>query len=68
MGALALRIQGNTLTELALVSHPALGPDQPSATINRALVVGDTLWTVSSAGLQANALSTFHQVAWIPFT
>src|SRR5690606_38928783 len=68
MGALALRIQGNTLTELALVSHPALGHDQPSATINRALVVGDTLWTVSSAGLQANALSTFHQVAWIPFT
>ncbi|WP_326852067.1 beta-propeller domain-containing protein [Actinocrinis sp.] len=38
------------------------------APIERSLVIGSELWTVSAAGVMASDLSTLHQVAWIPFT
>jgi uncharacterized secreted protein with C-terminal beta-propeller domain len=59
--ALLLRVEDETITELATTSHPGGGQ------ITRSLVVGDTLWTVSDRGLQANALSSFTQTAWLPF-
>jgi hypothetical protein len=34
----------------------------------RALVIGDTLWTVSMQGLQANDLTTLERTAWLPNT
>lgn len=67
-GALALRVDGTTLTELDLLIQPTLGTNSYPHTINRVLVTDDTLWTLSHAGLQANALSTLNQIAWIPFT
>jgi hypothetical protein len=59
--ALLLRVEDGRITELATTSHPGGGQ------IVRSLVVGDTLWTVSNRGLQANALSTLAQTAWLPF-
>jgi uncharacterized secreted protein with C-terminal beta-propeller domain len=59
--ALLLRVEDETITELATISHPGLNQ------ITRSLVVGDTLWTVSGGGLQANALSSLAQTAWLPF-
>jgi hypothetical protein len=31
-------------------------------------VIGDTLWTVSRGGLQANDLATLRTTGWIPFS
>jgi hypothetical protein len=66
-GALVLRVDGGGFTELELISHPAAGGWEHSGQIRRALVVGDTLWTVSSLGLQANDLATLRTSTWIPF-
>jgi len=34
--------------------------------VQRSLVIGDILWTLSRAGLQANDLGTLAERAWIP--
>jgi len=66
-GALVLRVDDRAFTELALVTHPTSDEWGGSPPIRRSLVVGDVLWTVSGAGLQANDLSTLDQIAWLPF-
>jgi hypothetical protein len=50
------------------LSQPESGSAYGSAQIERSLVIGQTLWTVSAAGAMANDLTTIRQVAWIPFT
>ena len=67
-GALVLRVDGGGFTELGLVTHPTPAGWEHTGQIRRSLVIGDTLWTVSTAGLQANALSTLAPLAWIAFT
>jgi hypothetical protein len=63
-GALVLRVGDKGLTEVGTVRA------QKSAgwmgTIRRSLVIGDTLWTLSDAGLQASSLSTLDSLAWLP--
>jgi hypothetical protein len=66
-GAMVLRLDDAGFSELALITHPADNLRGHSAQIRRSLVIGDVLWTVSTAGLQANHLSTMETVAWIPF-
>ena len=66
-GALALRVGEASLTELATISHPAPNSWERSNEIRRSLVIGDTLWTVSDLGLQANALSTLEETGWVGF-
>ncbi|WP_305788423.1 beta-propeller domain-containing protein [Symbioplanes lichenis] len=56
-GALALRVTDQAVTEVGLVSRPG---------VRRSLVVGDVLWTVTDAGLQASALATLDELAWLP--
>jgi hypothetical protein len=65
-GALVLRVEAAGFTELDLVTHPVSGRWDGGGQIRRALVVADTLWTLSDLGLQANALSTLEEIAWIP--
>jgi hypothetical protein len=36
--------------------------------IRRSLVVGETLWTVSSAGALASDLGDLDEQAWVPFS
>jgi hypothetical protein len=70
-GALVLHIGDASITETGVVtqSHgtgdlrysPAVPP------VTRALVVDDTLWTVSGAGLQASNGDTLADMGWIPY-
>ncbi|MPZ28068.1 MAG: benzoate transporter [Micromonosporaceae bacterium] len=66
-GALVLRVEEEGFTALDVVTHPAPAGGEYSTEIRRSLVVGDTLWTISDLGLQANALSTLEETGWVPF-
>ncbi|WP_306204848.1 beta-propeller domain-containing protein [Actinoplanes sp. RD1] len=57
-GALALRVTDQGVTQVGMVSRPG---------VRRSLVVGDVLWTVTDAGLQASSLATLDEQAWIAF-
>lgn len=65
--ALVLRVEEAGLTELGSITQPPAPNWDYSGQIRRSLVIGETLWTVSDLGLQANALSTLDQTGWIPF-
>ncbi|GLW34711.1 beta-propeller domain-containing protein [Actinoplanes regularis] len=61
--ALALRVTDDIkltdrLTQPAVKGYPSM--------IQRSLVVGNTLWTLSDSGLQASELSTMNRLAWLP--
>jgi uncharacterized secreted protein with C-terminal beta-propeller domain len=58
--ALALRVTADHISRLGMIAHPG-------SQIRRSLVIGDTLWTMSDAGLRANALSDLKERAWIRF-
>jgi hypothetical protein len=66
-GALALSLLGRAFTALGTVRQPPVA-GSGSTQISRALVVGDTLWTVSDGGLQANEVHTLTRRAWLPFS
>ena len=63
-GALALRVTGDGLTKVGEISQPRHTEGyQPM--IQRTLVIGDVLWTVSDLGLQASSLSTLDSLAFL---
>ena len=62
-GALLLRVGETGLTRIGVVTHDAA--DVYTGTITRSLVIGETLWTYSNAGLKATDLTGSTQVAWI---
>lgn len=64
-GALVLRIAGTRIIRTGFISQPQSDPY--TSPIERSLVIGQTLWTVSAAGLQASDLTTLQQQAWLPF-
>jgi hypothetical protein len=59
---LVLRLSGGTLVRVGLLRQP----NPQGYPIERSLVIGTTLWTLSPAGLMASDLSTLHQQAWLP--
>jgi hypothetical protein len=59
-GMLVLAVHGATISEAGTVGAPA------NDYVMRSLVIGDTLWTVSMQGLQANDLTTLARTAWLP--
>jgi hypothetical protein len=66
-GALVLRISGMSLTRAGFISPPqSSGYD--SSSIERSLVIGQTLWTISPGGVLASDLTTLRQGAWLPFS
>ncbi len=65
-GALVLRLTGDEFTEVGTISHPDSNPHNPTM-VRRSLVVGDTLWTVSQAGVKADNATSLADEAWIPF-
>lgn len=70
-GVLVLGINGTSITEAGFISQPAWGNAGTVSgypPIDRSLVIGQTLWTLSDAGLMASSLTTLRQQAWIPFT
>jgi hypothetical protein len=69
-GALVLRIDDSGITETGFITQPdtatAAGyPGYPP--IERSLIIGHTLWTLSTAGAMATDLTTLRQQGWVPF-
>jgi uncharacterized secreted protein with C-terminal beta-propeller domain len=64
-GALVVRVDADRLHVLGMIHNPALLAGDSG--ISRALVVGNTLWTMSQDGLAVRDLSSLHQLGWIPF-
>ena len=69
-GALVLRIDDSGITETGFITQP----DTASTTgytgytpIERSLIIGQTLWTISTAGAMASDITTLRQQAWVPF-
>ncbi|MEV4110800.1 beta-propeller domain-containing protein [Nonomuraea sp. NPDC049695] len=60
-GALVLKIDDSGVSKLGMIKHPA-----NEAGIDRAMVIGDSIWTVSYDGVQVNDAATLAQQAWIP--
>ncbi|MFF4620013.1 beta-propeller domain-containing protein [Nonomuraea jabiensis] len=63
-GGLVLKIDDSGVTKLGMIKHP--GKDEYQAGIERALVIGDSIWTLSYDGIQVNDAATLAQQAWIP--
>jgi uncharacterized secreted protein with C-terminal beta-propeller domain len=69
-GAVALRVQdGGDLVKLGEIVHPGGdgGAFDWRAQIRRSLVVGDSVYTVSSKGIMKNSLDTLEKEAWLDF-
>jgi len=70
-GALVLGINGMSINEAGFITQPTGGNADTAygyPSIERSLVIGQALWTLSDAGLMASSLTTLRQQAWIPFT
>jgi uncharacterized secreted protein with C-terminal beta-propeller domain len=65
--ALVLRVGDDQLTVLGTIRNPALAQDGYESGIERTLVIGDDLWTMSTAGLQVSGLHSLDREAWVPF-
>jgi len=69
-GALVLRIGDSGITETGFITQPDTAtmtgyPGYPP--IERSLIIGQTLWTISAAGAMATDLTTLRQQGWIPY-
>jgi hypothetical protein len=50
------------------IRNPAISSASSYDTgIERTLVIGDQIWTMSSSGLQASDLHSLQRAAWVPF-
>jgi uncharacterized secreted protein with C-terminal beta-propeller domain len=61
--AVVLRVGDAELSEVGRLPQPAA-----PYPVRRALVIGDTLWTISEPGASANDLGTLDSRGWVPFT
>ena len=63
VGALVLRVRRSGISEAGRLVHPGVPGVEPVGSpgtpISRSLVVDDTLYTISAAGVKASALGTF---------
>jgi hypothetical protein len=69
-GAVALRVEDDgVLKEVSRVVHP--GGDDKSwdwrAQIQRSIVIGDSVYTLSSKGIMKSSLDTLSEEAWLDF-
>jgi uncharacterized secreted protein with C-terminal beta-propeller domain len=66
--AVGITVGSDTLTETGRVQHPASADYGGSPAIDRSLVIGDRLYTLSQAGLMASNVASLAQEAWVPFS
>ena len=66
-GALVMRISSAGITETGYITQPDIARYAGYSPIERSLIIGQTLWTISAAGAMASDLTTLRQQAWIPF-
>ena len=69
-GILVLRLKENSFEQVATISHGEQAGDPYSYPVvpQRALVIGNELWTVSESGMMVNDLDSLSQLAWVPFS
>jgi hypothetical protein len=67
-GAVVLQVQGDALAVQGRVAHPSGNGDPYQAQIQRSMVVGGRLVTVSAAGVLVSDLATLGQIHWIPLS
>jgi hypothetical protein len=66
--ALVVRVDDDGLTVMGTIRNPAVERAGGYGTgIQRTLVIGSQLWTMSSAGLQISDLHSLDREAWVPF-
>jgi hypothetical protein len=69
-GALVLRIDDSGITKAGFITQPGTAntTGYPGySPIERSLIIGQTLWTISAAGAMASDLTTFRQQGWVHF-
>jgi hypothetical protein len=66
-GALVLRIDSGAISEAGVIRQPISNGGYLASGIKRSLVIGGTLWTLSSDGLLASDLNTLRQQTYVPF-
>ena len=66
---LVARVSGDQLVGIGLLANPrdTAAPDDGLG-IQRSMIVGGTLWTLSSSGMQVSDPATLGRLAWIPFS
>jgi uncharacterized secreted protein with C-terminal beta-propeller domain len=66
---LVLKVSASGLATVGLISHPSGQSSAPDyqAGIQRSLVIGDSIWTLSAAGFKVSSMSTLADQAWIAF-
>ena len=68
-GALVLRIDDSGITEAGFIKQPATATSYVgSPSIERSLIIGQTLWTISSTGAMASNLTTLRPLTWVNFS
>ena len=75
VGALGYRVDRSGIEKIGAVTHPVQTPfvegepaaQQYSAQIRRSVVVGNTLYTISDAGIKASGLAALGNLAWVAF-
>ncbi|MEU5878023.1 beta-propeller domain-containing protein [Spirillospora sp. NPDC047279] len=65
-GALVLSVNADGISRTGEVEHPSARSEIP-VQILRSLLVGDTLWTISSEGARATGASTLDDQGWLRF-
>jgi hypothetical protein len=60
--ALVLTVKADGVRKIGTISHPS------DSSLDRALLIGDTLWTVSDTGIKASDPVTLKDQAWLPLT
>jgi uncharacterized secreted protein with C-terminal beta-propeller domain len=67
-GAIGLRADRNALDEVGRVQHPTSGQTGGPPPIDRSVVVGPRLFTLSQNGVLASDLTSLHDRGWAAFT
>jgi hypothetical protein len=62
---LAVRLAGSRITQVSYLNPPVPSTE---VGIQRALITGQTLWTVWPAGLMASSLGSLREEAWLPLS
>ena len=65
--AVVLHVGDNGFTLLGMITHQGAPGYSYGGQIRRSLIAGNALWTLSDAGLKANAIATLAPLGWVPF-
>ena len=66
-GAVGFRVGASSLAEAGRITHPVTAPSDVAPPIGRSIVIGDRLYTLSYAGLEASRLDTLAPLAFAAF-